>query len=350
MILSLLAFIVVAGVIILVHETGHFIAARLAGMRVERFSIGFPPRLASKKIGKTEFILSWIPLGGYVKIAGMVDESLEKDAVTGAPDEFMSKNPFQKIFVLSAGVMMNYLVAWLILTGLTLAVGVPEIGEPIIGEVTEGMPAAAAGLQKGDRILQIGDSAVTDWYDVVGLISPASDTVHLIAARADSTWALAVPTVSRTDNGMTRRVIGIVAHVSFREASLAESLGEGIRFCYIITRNILHFLGYLIMGEASIRDLAGPVGVAKLSGESARQGPETFLFFLAFVSVSIGFLNILPFPVLDGGHIVYVLVEAIIRRPISTKVKLAIQQVGLVLLILLILVVSYHDILRLLGR
>ena len=350
MIVTLLAFVVVAGVIILVHETGHFIAARLAGMRVERFSIGFPPRLASKKIGKTEFILSWIPLGGYVKIAGMIDESLDKTMITGAPDEFMSKNPTQKIFVLSAGVLMNYLVAGLIVTALTLAVGIAQIGEPIIGDVSEGMPAEAAGLRKGDRILGVGDSTVSDWDDVVTFISSASDTVHLTMGRDDSTWTVAVATISHTDGGPTRRVIGIVSHVSFREASVGESLGQGIRFCYGTTRLILQFLGQLVVGEASIRDLGGPVSIAKFSGESARQGLATFLFFLAFVSVSIGFLNILPFPVLDGGHIVYVLIETIIRRPISTKVKLVVQQVGMMLLILLILVVSYHDVLRLLGR
>jgi regulator of sigma E protease len=351
MIFTLLAFIVVAGVIILVHEVGHFIAARLTGMRVERFSIGFPPRMVSKTIGKTEFVLSWIPLGGYVKIAGMVDESLDKNPVTGAPDEFMSKNPFQKVLVLCAGVVMNYLVAGLLMTGLTMAIGVGQVGEPVIGGVSDTtMPAAAAGLQKGDRILQVGDSLVKDWNGLVALISTASDTVHLTLARADSVWSAAIPTVLHTENDKTRRVIGIVAEVSFREASLGESLEQGVWFCYATTAGIVDFFRQLIMGEASIRDLSGPVGVARLSGESARQGLGTFLFFLAFVSVSIGFLNILPFPALDGGHILYVLIEVVIRRPISTKVKLAIQQVGLALLILLVLVVSYHDILRLFGR
>ncbi|MFH1011287.1 MAG: RIP metalloprotease RseP [bacterium] len=347
MILALLAFIVVAGVIILVHEVGHFLATRLTGMRVERFSIGFPPRLVSKKIGQTEFVLSWIPLGGYVKIAGMVDESLDKDAITGAPDEFMSKNPLQKTFVLSAGVLMNYLIALLIMAGLTLAVGIAEVGEPVIGQVTKDMPAEAAGLQGGDRILQVGDKRVAEWRDLVGLISTASDTVHLTVTRRDSVWQAAVPTTVRKEGDTTRRVIGIVAEVSFRKASLIESFGQGIYFCYGTTAGILDFFRQLVLGQASIRDLAGPVGVAKLSGESARQGLGTFLFFLAFVSISIGFLNILPFPVLDGGHIVYVLIEAILRRPISTKVKLAIQQIGFVLLLLLVLVVSYHDIMRL---
>ena len=350
MIFTLLAFIVVLGVIILVHETGHFIAARLTGMRVERFSIGFPPRIASKTIGNTEFVLAWIPLGGYVKIAGMIDESMDKKSITGAPDEFMSKNPLQKIFVLSAGVLMNYITAALIITGLTLTMGIAHVGEPIIGEVTPDYPAEAAGLLPGDRIVSVGDSSVSDWMDVVGFISHGADTVHLTLAREDSQWSMAIPTIEIDDNGGTRRVIGIVTAVTFEKASIGEGLGQGIRFCTATTGSILGFFKQLASGQASVQDLAGPVGVARLSGESARQGLGTFLFFLAFVSVSIGFLNILPFPVLDGGHIVYVLIEAVIRRPISTKVKLVIQQTGFVLLLLLILVVTYHDILRFLGR
>jgi regulator of sigma E protease len=350
MILTLLAFIVVAGVIILVHETGHFVAARLTGMRVERFSIGFPPRIASKKIGKTEFVLCWIPLGGYVKIAGMVDESMDKNAVTGAPDEFMSKNPPQKILVLCAGVMMNYVAAFLIIAGLTLAVGIPELGQPLIGEVSKDMPAAAAGLQAGDRILQVEGQRVKSWNDVVAAISTATDTVHLEMSRKDSTWLAAIPTVLHQEGDTTRRVIGIVAKVTFRRASLVDGATQGARFCYATTSGILDFFKRLVTGSASIQDLAGPVGVAKLSGESAREGLGTFLFFLAFVSISIGFLNILPFPVLDGGYVVYVVIEAIIRRPISTKAKLVIQQIGMALLVLLVLVVSYHDIMRLLGR
>jgi regulator of sigma E protease len=351
MILTLLAFIVVIGVIILVHEFGHFAAARLTGMRVERFSIGFPPKMISKMIGKTEFVLSWIPLGGYVKIAGMVDESLDKKTITGGPDEFMSKNPLQKIFVLCAGVIMNYLIAWFIMAGLVMAVGVGEVGKPVIGGITDKkMPAALAGLKKGDRILKVGDNPVKDWHGMVALISTAPDTVHLTVARGDSVWAAAIPTVPYKDGDTTRRVIGIVAEVTYRAASLGEILGQGARFCYMTTAGILDFFRQLVVGKASIQDLSGPVGVARLSGESARQGLGSFLFFLAFVSVSIGFLNILPFPALDGGHILYVLIEAAIRRPISTKVKIAIQQIGMVLLLLLVLVVSYHDILRFFGR
>jgi regulator of sigma E protease len=349
MLLTILAFAVVAGVIITIHEFGHFLAARLTGMRVKRFSIGFPPRLYSRKIGETEFSISWIPLGGYVQIAGMVDESLDGEEVTGAKDEFMSKNAWQKAFVLSAGVIMNYLTAFFLIAGLTAVIGIGEVKESRIGEVLPDNPAAAAGVLAQDEIVSVNGVSTPLWEDLVKAISHAGDTVLLILNRPSSgeQIQILIPTKSVDDvNGGQRRVIGIAPHVTIRSASLGETIEQAWTFCYRTTTDIVGFLSQLAHGNGSISQLSGPLGVAKLSGESARQGPGAFLFFIAFVSVSIAFLNILPFPALDGGHIVYVIIEAIIRRPIPTKAKLIIQQVGMATLLLLVLIVSYHDIMR----
>jgi regulator of sigma E protease len=353
MLLTIAAFAVVAGVIITIHEFGHFLAARLTGMRVKRFSIGFPPKMFSKKIGETEFSLSWIPLGGFVQIAGMVDESLEDNAITGAPDEFMSKNALQKTFVLCAGVIMNYITAFLLITGLVLVVGIAEVKDSKIGEVIPKNPAEAAGIRKGDQIVGVNGVQTDSWEGVVRAISSSSDTVALDVTRSESHERLEVlvPTKLIDDGkGGQRRVIGIVPDVTFRAAGAGEAVTQAYEFCYGTTSDIASFLKNLATGHASLSQLSGPVGVAKLSGESARQGPGAFLFFIAFVSVSIGFLNLLPFPVLDGGHVVYVLIEAITRKPIPSKVKLAIQQVGMVLLFVLILIVSYHDIVRIFAN
>lgn len=349
MLITILSFVLVAGIIITIHEFGHFIAARLTGMRVKKFSIGFPPRIFTKQIGETEFSLSWIPLGGFVQIAGMVDESMDEEGITGAPDEFMSKNPLQKIFVLSAGVMMNYLTAIVILFGLTMAVGLPEANKAIIGETIANKPAQIVGLQTGDVITQIDGQPVESWEDVVTHITATGDTVGIVVNRDGQLLPFVVPTEKIEAGDSTRRVIGIAPKVEYRDASLSEAVTGGFLFCYRTTANLGSFIGDLVTGNGSLSQLSGPVGVAQLSGESARQGVGEFLFFIAFVSVSIGFLNILPFPVLDGGHIVVVLIEAIIRRPIPTKVKLAIQQAGMAALLLLIIVVSYHDILKLFG-
>lgn len=353
MLITLLAFLAVVGVIVTLHELGHFLAARLTGMRVNKFSIGFPPRLYTRKIGDTEFSVSWIPLGGYVQIAGMVDESMdEENKPTGAPDEFMSKPAWAKIFVLSAGVLMNYLTAFVIMTILTLAVGIAKVESTAIGDVLPDMPAQQCGVMEGDEIVAVSGVSTPTWEKVVETIRTAGDTVAL-TLRKVSTGEIVdvrIPTQLTQQEGDARRVIGITPQVTFRPAGIFEALGRGVRFCYGTTGGIISFLGDLFTGRSSVSQLAGPLGVAQLSGESARQGATAFLFFIAYVSVSIGFLNILPLPVLDGGHIVYVLIESVIRRPIPSRIKLWIQQVGVGLLILLVLFVSYHDILRIFSH
>lgn len=344
MLITILAFVVVAGVVIILHEFGHFIAARLTGMRVKKFSIGFPPKAYSRMIGETEFSLSWIPLGGYVQIAGMVDESLD-ETVTGAPDEFMSKNVFQKVFVLSSGVLMNYLTALLLFTALGIFVGIGVIDGTHVGNVIEDGPAATAGILPGDEIKSVNGAAVEKWDDVVSIISTAGDTVQLSVYRseADAVLSYTMPTELNPDDE-SRRMIGIVVGVRLERAGLFGAAGYAGRNCYGLTVMTVRFISDLLTGKGSFKQLSGPLGVAQLAGQSARQGAADFLFFIAYVSIMIGFFNLLPLPVLDGGHIVYSLIESAIRRPISSKVKITIQQIGFVLLIMLVLAVTYNDI------
>jgi regulator of sigma E protease len=345
MLLTLASFIVTVGVIITIHEVGHFLAARATRTRVKRFSIGFGPAVVSYRIGETEYRLAWIPLGGYVQIAGMIDESLDDEGITGAPDEFMSKNVFQKLFMLSAGVLMNYILAFLIVSGLTAAMGIGEVRDTMVGEVISGMPALAAGVHAGDHIIAVDGKSTENWEQLVAAIGSAGDTVSLTLNRAGEILNLRFATQS-AGGSSHRRVIGVAPQVDVRRATVGDVFAQGGAFCYQTTLGIVDFLRGLATGESSVSQLAGPLGVAKLSGESAREGSGAFLFFIAYVSLSIGFLNILPFPALDGGHIVYALVEAVIRRPISTKVKLWMQQIGLALLIILVIFVSYHDVVR----
>ncbi|MDD5089040.1 MAG: site-2 protease family protein, partial [bacterium] len=182
--MTIIAFIVTIGIIVIVHEFGHFCAARLTGMRVKKFSIGFPPRMMSRQIGKTEFTIGWIPLGGYVQIAGMVDESLDGAEITGAPDEFLSKNLLQKVFALSAGVLLNYLTAFLIIAGLAAVLGIGVPAGTLVGEVLSDMPAQIAGVVSGDEIIAVNGQAVDSWDSLVKVVSTARDTVHLVVRRA----------------------------------------------------------------------------------------------------------------------------------------------------------------------
>jgi len=209
------------------------------------------------------------------------------------------------------------------------------------------MPAIAAGVQPGDQIVAVDGTPTPTWDKVIQTVSAAGDTIALSLHRiSGEDMTLQVPTQKLNEGGVNRRVIGISPKVTTRPAGVGDAIGRGWDFCAGTTRAIVQFLVGLTNGQSSVSQLAGPLGVAKLSGESAREGSGAFLFFIAYVSVSIAFLNILPFPALDGGHVVYVIIEAIMHKPIPTRVKLWIQQVGMALLLLLVLFVSYHDILR----
>jgi len=350
--MSILWFLIVIGVIIFVHELGHFLAAKSVGMRVEKFSLGFPPKLKSFHHKGTEYSISAIPLGGYVKIAGMVDESLDPNAVTGAPWEFQSKKPWQKIWVLCAGVMMNALLAFILFTVITKINGVPQEGPVIVGGVEAGRPAETVGLQAEDVILSIDDQPIKTWQEFVDYIkTKPNQPIQLQWLRGlDTLQATAVPDsreVTVGSQSITQGYLGVEFRPTFRTVSVFEAVGWGGVICWDVVRESLKLIVKLIGGKASVSELTGPIGIAKLSGESAKYGATSFLGFIGLISISIALLNILPLPVLDGGHVLIVLIETAVRRTISTRVKLVIQQIGFALLIVLVLVVSYHDILRL---
>ncbi len=351
MILTLTAFIVVIGVIIFVHELGHFIAAKLTGVRVEIFSLGFLHKIISKKIGDTEYTISWLPLGGYVKMTGMIDESLEDKPLTGAPYEFMSKSYPQKVFILSAGVLMNFLLGILVFFSLIFVIGIGEVRDPIVGSVEADFAAAQAGMQVGDRIISIDGDSIETWQELTGIIHPrAGDTLSIVWQRGDSLMsARLVPRlreIKQPDTTFSFGAIGIGPKSQFEKVGVLRSISQSLKITWFIITLSFKTLWMLIFGQASLNEVAGPIGIAQLSGQTLRSGIADFLGFLGQVSIGIGLLNILPFPVVDGGHIVLASIEAIIRRPIPSKVKLNIWRVGWALLIAFFLLVSYHDVLR----
>jgi regulator of sigma E protease len=350
--MDLVWFLIVVGVIIFVHELGHFLAAKSTGMKVEKFSLGFPPKLKSFHYKGTEYSISAIPLGGYVKIAGMVDESLEKNAITGATWEFQSKKPWQKILVLCAGVIMNALLAVILFTVITKINGVPTEGPVVVGGVEAGRPAESVGLKADDVILSIDNQPIKTWQAFVDYIKtkPNQPIVLQWIRGLDTLQASAVPDSREVTVGsqtVTQGYLGVEFRPAFRSVSIFEAVKWGVSICWDVVRESLILIVKLVGGKASISELTGPIGIAKLSGESAKFGVTSFLGFIGLISISIALLNILPLPVLDGGHVLIVLIETAVRRTISTRVKLIIQQIGFALLIVLVLVVSYHDILRL---
>ncbi len=346
---TLLPFAIVIGIVIFIHEFGHFLAAKAVKIRVERFSIGYPPRLIGKKIGETDYCLSAVPLGGYVKMAGMIDESLEApEAITGAPDEFMSKKAWQKILVITAGVIMNFILAIGIYSGVTMIEGMPVVKDPVIEQVTPGLPAAQAGIEGGDRITAIDGQQIATWDQLVEIIHarPEQPVQLTWEHEGQPRQAEVVPKREKTPiNGKIVEVglIGISPRATFRPAGVGEAIGAGFRLTGANLRLGLTSIGMLLTGKASIRDLGGPIAIAKWSGESARAGTGSLFLFIAFISINIGILNILPIPVLDGGHLAMIVWEAITRRPISNRVKMGVQQVGMVLLLALMVVIIWND-------
>lgn len=348
---SILSFIAVLGIIVFVHELGHFLAAKSVGIRVETFSLGFPPKMVGKKWGETEYMISWLPLGGYVKMAGMIDESFDDKPLTGASWEFMSKNFWQKSFAIVAGVVMNFILAFIIYTILTMASGIGEIGPAEIGGVEPGMPAETAGIIAGDLVTEVNGENIEDWEALAAAIHALPDQdLELTWVRGEETFnaLLRTEAFETIIDGQKVEIglVGISPQLTMHSAGLIESVRNGAEMTAFITGISFVSLKMLVTGQATIKDIVGPVGIVHYSGESARSGVATFFSFIALISINIGFLNLLPIPALDGGHLVYIIIEAVIRRPISTKVKLVVQQAGMAALLLLMLVISYNDIMK----
>ena len=386
---TILAMIFVLGILIFVHELGHFMAARSIGVRVERFSLGYPPRFISftptpegllfklffyrwgesrklewgsviEKVistprpnaSGTEYCLAIIPLGGYVKVAGYVDESLDAE-LTGAPDELNSKSRLQQVWFMSAGVIMNILLAVIFFAGITKYSGVAEsTGEPVVMNVSPGFPAAEAGLEPGDRIVSVKSKKIKEWSDLTEIIHASpNEEISVVWMRDGRTHSAIVKTrlgpIPDGDSLKEVGLIGVAGGYTVREATISESIANGVERTGYWFGMIVRSLSMIVSGEASMKDIGGPILIAQLAGESARAGMIALLSFTAIISVNLAFINILPIPGLDGGHILLVTLEGIARRHFSLKVRMAIQQAGMALLLLLIIVVLYNDLTRL---
>lgn len=430
-----LYFVIVLGVLVFVHELGHFLAAKLFGMRVERFSIGFPPRAFGKQIGETDYCVSWIPIGGYVKIAGMIDESFDTDYLQSPPQpwEFRAKPLWQKIVVLGAGVFMNILLAIAIFWGINVVQGKTVRDTTRIGYVHEGSAGAKAGIQIGDSILAVNGAAVATWEDLLGdvFIGSMSADVTLSVLRNGQPLSLVIPKgslpetdpgalgispakpgirVSSVESGNPADSVGIrPGDVIVRLAGEAVSsdstmirivraharlplaiewkrgdtlmaatviptvqgrIGIGfdplfglsvrrVQFSFFeaFPQAVKDVVSYTALTVEQIwnvvtrktefsQSVGGPIRIAQLATQTAELGILPFLWFMAVLSISLAFLNILPFPALDGGHILILLIEGVMGRELPVKVKLGIQRAGFFLLIAFMVFVLYNDIMK----
>ena len=350
--ITAVAFIFVLGVLIFIHELGHFIMAKKVGIKVEKFSLGFPPNILSKKVGETTYCIGLIPLGGYVKMAG---ENPEEE-LTGDEREFMSKSVGQRAAVVLAGPFMNYVLAVVLLIVLFFFKGHP-VTDPdrvLVGVVSEGGPAEAAGLKADDQIIAVDGQPVTNMEELRKVISiKVSEPVML-------TWVHQADTISKeivTEPSEVMEMDGsidTVGIIGFYEKtwiadrySIPAALKQGVSTAHYWVYETGKVVVSLVTGKFSMKMIGGPVFIAKASGEAARRGLYYLFSLMALLSINLAVLNVLPIPILDGGHLVFLVCEKIKGSPLSIKTRAIAQQVGLLLLLLIIVMVTYNDILRL---
>ncbi|MFQ5824629.1 MAG: RIP metalloprotease RseP [bacterium] len=339
---TLLSFAFVLGLLIFVHELGHFVTAKMVGIRVDRFSLGYPPRMIGKKIGETDYCISWLPLGGYVKMAGMIDESLD-DTIKGEPWEFQSKPVWQRAIVISAGSFMNIFTAVVIYAMIVYSTG---IGEPVgttVGELVPGMPAESIGLQPGDIITAVNQQSIKTWEELTNIIHNRPGVeLDIQWVREGETFTSKVTPEFQQESKIG--LIGIGPKIQYRDTGLLAAFGHGAKISFTIVKLIGSAIKMLITGEESLKSLGGPIIIAKIAGESAKAGLQRLFEFTALISINLGILNILPIPVLDGGHLIFLAIEAIRRKPLSIKTRLVVQKIGMALLLALIVFIIFNDI------
>lgn len=424
----MLSFIFVLGVLVFVHELGHFLVAKKCGMKVEEFSLGYPPKAFGITVGETEYLISWLPLGGYVKIAGMSD--FGKDDPEGKSWEFQSKPRWMQASVMAAGPAMNVILAFVLILTIRVAYGdYAYLNSTMLGGVESTSALYDAGIRSGDRVLEINGKEVRNWSGVVdGLAGSLGGSADVIVDRNGDRVAAAVsldqdptklgiapplkPLVGQVVPGYPAEATGLkggdlitsvdgqpvvtwwqMSQIIEQKANQALAItwirpGEGnaemsatitpqgdevegetvgrigisrdmgervpVSFGQAITRSgeelvmytgsIFMFLERLVSGRGSSNELAGPVAIAQMAGQSAERGLEALFSFMALLSVNLAVLNLLPIPMLDGGHLFIMGIEAVTRRDLSVRQKEVLQQVGFVFLLALMIYVTANDI------
>lgn len=349
-----LSFLAVLGILIFVHEFGHFIVARRLGVGVTKFSFGFGPKLAGVTRGETEYLISAIPLGGYVKLVGENDE--EEVPPEEQDKAFYSKPVWVKMAIVSAGPIANlvfaFLVFWVIFQS-----GVPAL-TPKIGDVMPDTPAARAGIEAGDLIVRIGEQEITTWEELAAGIREAGAGQELAMTVRRGEKEIQVTVTPEIREGLSifgEKVdgpkIGVVASKEVIQrkvnpvVAISRAVGETWR---IMTLTVLTVVK-LVMRVLPSDTLGGPILIAQIAGDQARQGISPFAYFLGLLSVNLGILNLLPIPILDGGHLLFFSIEALRRKPLSPQARTMAQQVGLAVILMLTALVFYNDIARLIA-
>lgn len=348
---SIVAFVAVLGLLIFFHELGHFLIARLFGVGVETFSLGYGPRLFGRTVGRTDYRISMIPIGGYCKMVGE-EPGFEIDP-EDLPVSFTHQHVLKRTLIIVAGPIFNILLAVILLFGLFQVTGL-LIYTPRVGSIVEGSPAEASGLEAGDLILEIDGIPLVSWDDLTRVISGRDNIpMSLSIRRGDETFVRSVTPETVTSQNIfgediQRNMIGIgIGDETFtRKLNVIEAFSESIQRTYYITKLTVLSLVKLIQGTISAKTIGGPIMIAEMAGEQAKAGMANFVVFIALISINLAILNLLPVPVLDGGHLVFFFIESLIGRPMSIQIRERANQAGMFVLLVLMVYVFYNDIVR----
>ncbi len=348
---TLLSFVIVLGVLIFFHEFGHFLIARLFGVGVEKFSLGFGPRLLGRKIGRTDYRISAIPLGGYVKMVGEEPDAEVEQA--DIPVSFTHKHVLKRMCIVAAGPFFNILLATIIFFGIFLISGTFTL-KPSVGTVRDESPAFAAGIKEGDLITAIDGAPVSSWEDMTEIIGASNGKTLEIRVRRNSSDQIfritpeLIPSKNIFGEDIQRFIIGISASgdTDAKDLNPLQAFAESLIQTYRISELMVVIIGKLVTGDISTDTIGGPIMIAKMAGDQAKSGIGNLIFFIALISVNLAIINLLPIPILDGGHLLFFFIEAIKGHPVSLKVREVAQQIGLFIILLLVILVFYNDIFR----
>lgn len=343
MFISIISFIFVFVIAALTHELGHFIWAKKSGIRVLELGIGFGPTLFKFTRNNTKYSINLIPILAFVRLAG-IDEENESEKGFPESEKYYTKNPWQKFKSISAGPIMNLILGFIIISLMTFFYGNSQIS-PEIAQILPSSPAHAAGLKKGDIITKLNGKNVSDMMFVISRIhaSPGKNLGITVNRNGRELVFRATP---KYNPKLKIGLLGFSLKSISKKVGFLSSFWVGANKTSEMIIQIMYALGGLLIGKIALSDLAGPIGIAKLSGEAATQGFQVLLYFLALININLGVLNLLPIPALDGGRLVFVALEAIRRKALKIETENKIHQVGLVLLLTLLAVVSFNDIAR----
>src|SRR5512137_1825871 len=350
---NIVSVVILLGVLIFVHELGHFLLAKYLGVGVLKFSLGFGPKLLGRKFGETEYMISLVPLGGYVKLLGEsdTDDVLPQDEKRS----FVKQHVLKKIAIVVAGPLFNFLFA-IFAFAVIFMVGVPSLTTDI-GSVQPGSPAEVAGIRAGDNVLSIDGKSVGRWSDLSEIMTKSDGREVTLRLNREGnlqdirvkTEAAKAKTVFGEDVDSWKIGVGASKNIFIERQNPILAIWSGIEQTWNITELTLISLVKMVQGVVSPDTLGGPILIAQMAGAHVKKGIMNFVFFMALLSINLAVLNLFPIPVLDGGHLLFFLIELVTGKEVNIKWRERAQQVGFFILVMLMIFVFYNDIMRILG-